>query len=859
MARSKESKALEDREDAKRMQYIESSSGEKKGAENLSGRLVFHPTVVVTKATTEVIPVKGLIPPYKLFIPQNFSAFKKAQKNNPDTLKTFAMAAITTKDSYALRLLFENDAITKLPEYFLPLSGAISDAGILLAPTTKANKAIIDIFAKHDMKFLDKGAKILFKHNHLEALITKLPPLSHSPESLVLSQKHMAQAMVNLCKALYAETDQPAFFNKAINSFKLSISSPSGDSSDTHNITLALNTLSAINSCYRHNGTSDLEKYIAATSNVLLSKKQTTLYCSSFTGANRTMLNYTEALEWAKLAYKNYKENPTSFTKKDSLEIVYNMALCIKEYDPEQALLYYTEAEAIDPTDPDIIQDKINVYFHMGKVNEAFIVVNKIADPELRNLILLSAYSKLGQKLPRKLLETLDHRETEPDVTKIILRAEHRAALVIEEGGTVEDSIEVYKEMRLPSATPMESVQTVLKSLEQCAVTNHWKIAPSILRDFYTQFPIAKNHSVLPLKYYEFLCYHLNGFDDLALGALKSLNNDHAPLGIRALSLAKQANHIYLFSLALESQFDLAEDFLANIFIGSEQEKLKIRQIVDILKTKSTIKTIIVVTPDSPVTESIIVKKNIYSLVDWAASAEELDSLPLDQAAIHDYFQDQKAKLCKQTPNSLAKTNFCWNIGKHMYGTDSAPAKIYALDNKPDFYATIDPKILAKLDPAVLKKFAVAISKGVAFRDVGSNGIKFLDGKLIELKIDGDTRLYTKAMYQNDDGKYLIVFDHKGSHAAVKKALALSSGLIKTIQVDTRSALVPTSSSDHDEEEAEVSDEEEAEVSGHTKFFEPSFSSTGYNVYDNPCCWIPTMQVDATGVMGAMGSGGEDY
>ena len=62
----------------------------------------------------------------------------------------------------------------------------------------------------------------------------------------------------------------------------------------------------------------------------------------------------------------------------------------------------------------------------------------------------------------------------------------------------------------------------------------------------------------------------------------------------------------------------------------------------------------------------------------------------------------------------------------------------------------------------------------------GQNGVKFLENRIVELKINEDLRLYNKKIYKNPDGEYLIIFDHKGNHEKVQKAQ--NKGFIKIIE-----------------------------------------------------------------------------
>ena len=88
--------------------------------------------------------------------------------------------------------------------------------------------------------------------------------------------------------------------------------------------------------------------------------------------------------------------------------------------------------------------------------------------------------------------------------------------------------------------------------------------------------------------------------------------------------------------------------------------------------------------------------------------------------------------------------------------------------------------MLGSLDEGVKQQFLKAIGSGIVTRQQGQNGIKFIGSQLVELKINADQRLYTKKIYKNSDGEYLIIFDCLGNHKAVSKAMNGSIEIIET-------------------------------------------------------------------------------
>lgn len=63
-----------------------------------------------------------------------------------------------------------------------------------------------------------------------------------------------------------------------------------------------------------------------------------------------------------------------------------------------------------------------------------------------------------------------------------------------------------------------------------------------------------------------------------------------------------------------------------------------------------------------------------------------------------------------------------------------------------------------------------ALNRGFVSRSKGSNGVKYLAHKLLELKnCNSNERLYTKAVHKNTQGDYLAIFDHEANHKGIKR------------------------------------------------------------------------------------------
>lgn len=74
------------------------------------------------------------------------------------------------------------------------------------------------------------------------------------------------------------------------------------------------------------------------------------------------------------------------------------------------------------------------------------------------------------------------------------------------------------------------------------------------------------------------------------------------------------------------------------------------------------------------------------------------------------------------------------------------------------------------LDGTRSAEFLRAISKGWCARDSKAVGLKLDSRKLVKIKINGDSRLWTGKVYANNFGKKLLLFEKEGNHAAVERA-----------------------------------------------------------------------------------------
>ncbi len=166
--------------------------------------------------------------------------------------------------------------------------------------------------------------------------------------------------------------------------------------------------------------------------------------------------------------------------------------------------------------------------------------------------------------------------------------------------------------------------------------------------------------------------------------------------------------------------------------------------------------------------------------IDLAETDEEITTLEqyISPKTIHAYFQWKNSQLMKHMSMGNGNTQ-CWKINE-----DTILTKDNLFQVSESLYACISPEI--NLDTATKKSFQNALEKGVVNRSKGVNGIKFIENKIIELKINADIRLYTDRIYVNEDGQRLIIFENKANHNEISRVAGKCKqiNIIKTIPVN---------------------------------------------------------------------------
>lgn len=142
----------------------------------------------------------------------------------------------------------------------------------------------------------------------------------------------------------------------------------------------------------------------------------------------------------------------------------------------------------------------------------------------------------------------------------------------------------------------------------------------------------------------------------------------------------------------------------------------------------------------------------------------------LDPKIIHEFFNRKKKIEIHYRDNEEHEEYWNFNQNNVIKSTQDNVYKV-SYFNK-NIYVTIDKQLFSSLECVHQEAFTRAINNGFVTQSKGKNGIKIINGKLIELKINQDIRLITKNIWTNDHKSQLIVFEERKSHQEIKKILS---------------------------------------------------------------------------------------
>lgn len=135
---------------------------------------------------------------------------------------------------------------------------------------------------------------------------------------------------------------------------------------------------------------------------------------------------------------------------------------------------------------------------------------------------------------------------------------------------------------------------------------------------------------------------------------------------------------------------------------------------------------------------------------------------------IHAHYQRVKQQKLFEISQKITNNQIIssWNVNKQIIKKDD----VYSVGKYKGLncFAKIAGEVKKKLDNNLIDSFTRAIEKGITYCKTNINGVKFLQNKAVEVKIDGEMRLFTNIFYKNSQEELLLNFDHYGNHNEVE-------------------------------------------------------------------------------------------
>ncbi|WP_341751655.1 ankyrin repeat domain-containing protein [Candidatus Tisiphia endosymbiont of Piscicola geometra] len=627
------------------------------------------------------------------------------------------------------------------------------------------------------------------------------------------------KGITNFYKAVLSEENKENYFVSAINDIKSFIDPLPHPSEKIEYINRSLEFLVKLYQYYKYEDSAELQKYIIdkAVAHELptISIVLYNVMCVEHLRA----ADYHNAIKYAEYAHNsllNSSEKLQTETYKGSLyEILFNLGLAWKHLDTTKSLDYFAQAERIKQGDQEAIIEQLKHYLILADVDNASEQIKKIKDGDLRDLyeimlnivkftpdaLSVASLTNHAQKVTNSTLKDLSNimREfaSKPDASLSQLLSTFFQKNTLK---GLESYLEIYKEIliklflqkkefnkaieccdEINICMEEHNVPTRLfKILEICKKAGLWDKGLKFIEEKYQQYPeILQHHGFLPLKYLEFIFYKQNNLEEKSEACLNFLKTN-ANLGDKSALLLSYANEFAFYINVEKGNFDKALEYLYSVSLNNKINK----SIYLLNKLKQYLENDLINLAPLTELEEEKEKSNIVS-IDLIEDHAKLDDF--DQKAIHAFFQKEKQDLVARSVDTTIKKqpSIIWCIGEDTYASNQQD--VYPIEDKPNFYATIDRKLAGKLDHQLLKKFEDALARGLISQECKGKGIKIIPKKLMEVKIPGDDyRLYTGEVNENPQGEYLIVFDHLGNHKETKKAARESK--LKIIYVDGKTS-----------------------------------------------------------------------
>jgi hypothetical protein len=418
----------------------------------------------------------------------------------------------------------------------------------------------------------------------------------------------------------------------------------------------------------------------------------------------------------------------------------------------ENALKYFKVADKLQPNDALIARRIVTAYLSIGSFSEAVEFTKKLPESDTKKLLECTLFpeSNLKDKLKQINIQALPV-ELKPELTIIEIIADfnfqHSKGFKINYGYFTKkikqlEKLELFPEPIIIAAIMVglpELAKETLQKIPEAEIA----ISPRLQK---LQALLDSSNKTLPALITSYKIDNTEKTELFTQAASACLSENNGETAI---------NHV-IEGLKLEPKNEeLAEIGLSAALALNNQEKAQ--EFMELLSPKKKEEIAQAYSADS--------EESNHTTEPLEITLQELIKVydPKEEHQRHTIRKQQELAKIQNHYSKMQNESF-WKMGDQELKISETVSigKYRGLD----CWAIIDDKIQRKVKDNIYT-FNSALQKGIITEKFGKNGVKFLADKAVELKIDGDKRLFTNIMHVNNEGKLLIIFDHEGNHEAV--------------------------------------------------------------------------------------------
>lgn len=574
------------------------------------------------------------------------------------------------------------------------------------------------------------------------------------------------QGMSNAYKGILSEKGSANYFIEAINTLMGFFKSTTKEELQLY----AIDVLKNINAVYDYHDSNKLYRFLVDYASSSMDYNFLAEINCSTAIKKLYLTDYVSAIHFMNEAYICLEKFPDAFSSSEEITILTNLTKAYQYINKNKFLLYSAKIEKLSPNDQDHLSTKFMVHFQNQNYELAHETLEKIQDPVQKtslSKILLATNTPIAKEPAVKKAIIIESQDI-PQSTSISVLSASMAEY--SQQGNYLKAIETGK-IILKYSKPTQIPLALAQILSVLDLAESWKEGLELINELYKDFPeVMENHTYPSLKYYECLFYCENANFELAFDSLNCLISN-SELGAEISKVAYKSMQIFISAILKTANFDNIKLYFTKLFSAEAAE--------EIIKNQSK-----PVDDSATLSQETSVEPEEESYIDWVTTqpVELQEALSkLDYNKISAYYEKKKSIISQDKGNLVTPTSSdtSWRIEQEFFSEKD----VCKIEDKPHFFAVITHDVYQSLEKKYQKQFTNALPKVVKGSGEGQTGNRFIQNKLVELKIHDGARLYTNTLYKNKNGDYLVRYNNLEKKHDNMPAI-INNSMIDVINVD---------------------------------------------------------------------------